>query len=121
MNDGRRDVVMVGPGLVRYLSAVVQMELRVGARTLPARRAVDQLVRAYGGARRLIAPDAALFDAAGRTLRVLRDRGREVRRASLVDDVLIAHTARSLGACVLTADRDYEAIREVLDFDFELV
>ncbi len=121
MNNGSREDVMVGPGLVRYLSAVVQMELRVGARTLPARRAVDQLVRAYRSARRLVAPDAALFDDAGRTLRTLRDQGREVRRSSLLGDVLIAHTARSLGARLLTADRDFEAVRRVLDFEMEIV
>jgi predicted nucleic acid-binding protein len=121
MNDGARVDVMVGPGLVRYLSAVVQMELRVGARTLPARRAVDQLTRAYRAARRVVAPDAGLFDAAGRTLRLLRDQGREVRRASLVGDVLVAHTARSLGARLLTADRDFEAVRRVLDFEMEIV
>jgi predicted nucleic acid-binding protein len=121
MNDGSREDVMAGPGLVRYLSAVVQMELRVGARTLPARRAVDQLARAYRAASRLIAPDAGLFDAAGRTLRLLRDQGREVRRSSLVGDVLIAHTARLLGARLLTADRDFEAIKRVLDFEMELV
>lgn len=121
MNDGLREDVMAGPGFVRYLSAVVQMELRAGARTLPARRAVDQLARAYRSARRLVAPDAGLFDAAGRTLRLLRDQGREVRRSSLVADVLIAHTARSLGARLLTADRDFEAVRKVLDFEVEIV
>ncbi len=30
MNDGLREDVMAAPGFVRYLSAVVQMELRVG-------------------------------------------------------------------------------------------
>jgi hypothetical protein len=66
---------MRAPGLVRYLSAVVTMELRVGARTLPARRAVDHLVRGYEAGGRQIAPGRALPDAAGRTLRLLRDRG----------------------------------------------
>jgi predicted nucleic acid-binding protein len=121
MNRGLREAFMIGPGFVRYLSAVVQMELRVGARTLPARRAVDQLLRAYRTAGRLVAPDAPLFDSAGRTLRALREAGREVRRSSLVGDVLIAHTARSLGASLVTADRDYEVIRSVLDFDLEVV
>jgi predicted nucleic acid-binding protein len=97
------------------------MELRVGARTLPARRAVDQLQRAYRTAGRVVAPDAQLFDTAGRTLRALHEMGREVRRSSLVGDVLIAHTARSLGASLVTVDRDYEAIRSVLDFDLEVV
>ena len=121
MNRGLREPFMIGPGFLRYLSAVVQMELRVGARTLPARRAVDQLVRAYRAAGRVVAPDAQLFDSAGRTLRALRENGHEVRRSSLVNDVLIAHTARALGARVVTADRDHEAIQAVLDFDLEVV
>jgi predicted nucleic acid-binding protein len=50
-----------------------------------------------------------------------KERGREIRRSSLVSDVLIAHTARSLGAAVLTRDRDFEAIRAVFDFELEQV
>jgi predicted nucleic acid-binding protein len=49
------------------------------------------------------------------------EEGREIRRASLVHDVLIAHTARALGATLFTADTDYEAIKTVLDFDLERV
>jgi predicted nucleic acid-binding protein len=121
LNQGLHEELMVGPGLVRYLSAVVQMELRIGAKMLPARRAVDQLSRAYRAAGRIITPSADLFDQAGRTLQRLREEGREVRRSSLVNDVLIALSARSLGAAVLTADEDYEAIRSVLDFKLEWV
>ncbi|WP_437733009.1 type II toxin-antitoxin system VapC family toxin [Sorangium sp. So ce1335] len=121
LNRGIHEDLMIGPGPVRYLSAVVQMELRAGATTLPARRAVDHLGRAYRSAGRIVAPDAEVFDHAGRTLRRLREAGREVRRASLVNDVLIALSARSLGATVLTADEDYDAIRAVLDFKLERV
>jgi predicted nucleic acid-binding protein len=121
LNTGLHEAVMIGPGLVRYLSAVVHMELRVGAATLPARRAVDHLVRGYEASGRHVEPARALFEAAGRTLRLLKDGGREIRRASLVSDVLIAQTARSLGAAVLTKDRDFEAIRSVLDFELEMV
>lgn len=121
LNAGLHEEVMIGPGLVRYLSAVVQMELRVGAATLPARRAVDHLVRAYEASGRHVEPGRALFDATGRTLRLLKGRGREIRRASLVSDVLIAHTARSIGAAVLTNDRDFEVIRSVLEFELEMV
>src|SRR5262245_12793736 len=121
LNQGLHEELMVGPGLVRYLSAVVQMELRIGAKMLPARRAVDQLSRAYRAAGRVIAPSAELFDQAGRTLQRLHEIGREVRRSSMVNDVLIALSARSLGATVLTADEDYEAIRSVLDFKLERI
>ena len=121
LNAGLHESVVVGPGLVRYLSAVVLMELRVGAATLPARRAVDHLLRAYRASGRYLAPEPALFDAAGRTLRMLKEGGREIRRSSLVGDVLIAHTARALGAAVVTRDRDFEAILGVLDFEIERV
>lgn len=120
LNEGLHEELMVGPGRVRYLSAVVQMELRAGAKQLPAQRALDQLIRAYRAGGRLVAPDAQLFDHAGRILQKLRESGREVRRASLVNDVLIALSARSLGATVLTADQDFEAIRAIAPFKLEI-
>jgi predicted nucleic acid-binding protein len=121
LNAGLHEELLVGRGFVRYLSAVVLMELRTGATMLPARRAVDQLARAYGSGGRVVAPPVDVFDRAGRTLQRLREAGREIRRASLVQDVLIALTARALGATLFTADEDYEAIRAVLDFDLEWV
>jgi predicted nucleic acid-binding protein len=57
----------------------------------------------------------------GRTLQRLREAGREVRRASLVNDVLIALSARSIGATLLTADADYEAIGAMVDFKLERI
>jgi hypothetical protein len=39
LNQGLHEDLMMGRGLIRYLSAVVHMELRVGATMLPARRA----------------------------------------------------------------------------------
>jgi len=104
-----------------HLSAVVVMELRVGARSLPARRAVQRLLRAYQKVDRVVVPTATVLDTAGITLQRLADRGMEIRRASLSHDVLIALSARSIGATLLTRDRDYEAIREVVDFDLELI
>jgi predicted nucleic acid-binding protein len=120
MNEGLHEALMVGPGLVRYLVAVVQMELRVGATMLPARRALDQLVRPYRAGGRILVPDAETFDHAGRVLQKLRETGREIRRASLVD-VMIALCARSIGAALYTADTDYQAIRAVVEFKLEMV
>lgn len=121
LNQGLHEELMLGPGLVRYLSSIVQMELRVGATMLPARRALDQLVRAYRAGGRILTPDAEVFDQAGRALQRLRETGREIRRASLVNDVLIALSARSIGAVVFTADEDYEAIHAIVDFKLEMV
>jgi predicted nucleic acid-binding protein len=61
-------------------------------------------------------------DEAGLVLRALRMAGREVRRASLVNDVLIALTARTTGATLYTAAaEDFEAIRQVRDFPLAIV
>jgi hypothetical protein len=43
LNQGLHEALMVGPGLVRYLSAVVQMELRIGATMLPARFKLERV------------------------------------------------------------------------------
>jgi predicted nucleic acid-binding protein len=63
----RRPELMAGRGFVRYLSAVVLMELRAGATTRASRRALDDLARAYGKAGRLLTPRAAVFDEAAQT------------------------------------------------------
>src|SRR5207244_12127908 len=109
LNHGLHEALIVGPGFVRYLSSVVQMELRVGAATRPARRLLDQLIRAHAASARLVAPSAPVFDEAGFVLRALRLAGPEVRTASLVNDVLIALPARRLGAPLYTGDA--EALR----------
>jgi predicted nucleic acid-binding protein len=120
LNRGLREDLFLGPGLVRYLSAVVVMELRAGAGTRAARHGVDELVRAYGAGGRLIAPPEGAFDRAGTVLRRLRLAGHEVRSASLVADVLIALSARSVGATVVTANvADFESIRDIEPFALE--
>jgi len=48
--------------------------------------------------------------------------GTRGRRASLPNDVLIAMTARRVGATLYTGDaQDFDAIRDVLDFSLEVV
>jgi len=79
-------------------------------------------IRAHAASARLVAPSAPVFDEAGFVLRALRMAGREVRHASLVNDVLIALTARRLGATLYTGDaEDFRAIRGVRDFSLEVV
>jgi predicted nucleic acid-binding protein len=114
---GLHEALVEGPGFVRYLSSVVQMELRTGAMTRRARQLLDQLVRAHAVSGRVVAPSPARFDEAGVALQALRLAGREIRRASLFNDLLIALTARQIGATVYTSDfEDFEAIRRGCDF-----
>jgi predicted nucleic acid-binding protein len=96
------------------------MELRAGAHTRAGRAAVDHLVRSYEAGGRLVAPTRGVFDRAGSALRQLRLAGRDIRSASFVNDVLIALTAREMGATVVTANvGDFEAIRAVEAFGLE--
>ena len=121
LNRGLHETVMLGPGLVRYLSAVVVMELRAGVSNRASRDAVDALTRAYRSAGRLVPPSIEVFERAGAVLRKLKLAARNVRDASLCNDVLIALTARSIGATVVTANAaDFAVIQQVEPFAFEL-
>jgi len=122
LNQGLQKELMEGPGMVRYLSAIVAMELRAGTTASRAERALDQLVRAYTKAKRLVAPSAHLYETAGVALRRLRNEGRDVRRAAVVNDVLIALTARALGATLLTKDvKDFGVIQDVIGAKVEFI
>jgi predicted nucleic acid-binding protein len=122
LNRSLHPELFLGREYVRYLSSVVLMELRAGASTRRASTALDQLLRGYQGGGRLVAPPAQLFDRAGTILRRLRFAGRDVRRASFVHDVLIALTARAIGATLYTSDAgDFQAIREIERFALEIV
>jgi predicted nucleic acid-binding protein len=110
LNRRAHEQLILGPGLVRYMSAVVLMELRVAATDRRSRKAVDGLYRAYSAAGRLVIPTARQFDEAGTLLTRLKASGHEIRRSSLVDDVLIALCARRVGAVVYTRDHDFEIV-----------
>jgi predicted nucleic acid-binding protein len=118
LNQRRHEQTVTGAGRVRYLSTVVLMELRVGAITRRADRELDAIERAFGAAGRLLVPTARVYDDTGRVLRELRRTGRDVRHASFVHDVLIALSARSIGASVVTRNvEDFAAIRELRPFE----
>jgi predicted nucleic acid-binding protein len=93
-----------GHRAIRFLSSVVLMELRLGADTLPRRRAVDRIKGAFP-AQRLIAPAPDLFDRTGVLFRALHGDGRGLRdRLGVVNDLLIALSAWRIGATVVTAN-----------------
>ena len=86
LNRGLHETVMLGPGLVRYLSAVVVMELRAGVSHRASRDAVDALTRhgdsPHLAARRLLALDHQHLLA----LRGKADRGGQAAHSSPYDD-----------------------------------
>lgn len=90
--------------IIRFLSPVVLMELRLGADTPRRHRAVDRIQAAFP-ANRLVAPLPPIFDYAGRLFRALYGDGSGPDdRLGPMSDLLIALTARQIGAVVITSN-----------------
>lgn len=122
MRAGEHERWVVGGQLVRHMSTVVLMELEAGAKTAAAQRAVASLGGTFERVGRLVQPTRGVWQRAGIALRKLRSSGLEVRRAALVHDVLIALTAREIGATLLTRDEsDHKAIRKIVGHSFSPV
>ena len=124
LNDDRYAEFLYQPGTVKHLSAVVLMELRAGAFSVRDRRLVQRLESTFAKAGRILAPSPGVFTDAGDVLRRLQaDRSFRIEaRHSIVNDVLIALSARSIGATVVTQNAaDYQAIRAVRLFELLVV
>ncbi len=124
LNARRHEDLLFRRGSVKYLSAVVSMELRAGAFSVRNRRLLRRLESVFHRTDRVLAPTANVFAEAGDVLRRLSsERGYNLKGAhSIVNDVLIALSARSIGATVATQNaRDFQAIRAIRSFDLELV
>jgi predicted nucleic acid-binding protein len=124
LNAGSHEDLLFRSGAVKHLSAVVLMELRAGACSLRDRRLLLGFERAFRRVGRLLAPPPVAYSEAGDILRLLQSRhGYQLASShSIVNDVLIALSARSIGAVVVTQNaRDYRAIRSIRPFRLELV
>ncbi len=123
MNAGRHEEVLFEAQTIKYLSSVVLMELRAGASSERDRRLLRRLERAFARAGRVLLPTRSVFAEAGDALQRLRaDRGYNIGAShSIANDVLIALSARSIGATVVTQnERDYSAIQAVRAFRLEI-
>lgn len=94
----------------RFLSPIVAMELRAGARNTSEIRLLDRLFLPYSNARRLISLNANIYLRAGEIIqRVHQAYGQFSPGFS--HDVLIALSAASIGATLFTSNkRDFEKI-----------
>jgi predicted nucleic acid-binding protein len=103
-------------GSVKYLSAVVLMELWAGARTRKAERLLSQLQKPYESADRIVTLNSKHYISAGQFLSDLAPAHRELwKRSDFVNDVQIAFTALSLGATLYTENViHFEIIRTKL-------
>jgi predicted nucleic acid-binding protein len=124
LNAGRHEAVLFQRDAVKYLSAVVMLELYAGAFFPRDRRIVRGLVAAFERADRILVPSGAVWEDAGQVLRALQESRGSLRTTypSLVNDVLIALSARSVGASVVTSNaRDFGVIRKIRPFKLTVV
>ena len=88
-----------------FMSSVVALELLAGCRTQRQEKALMSFLKPFEKAGRVLTPDHVAFREAGRVLAGLgRDGIGAAHRRQIVNDLLIAVTAASLGAVVVTAN-----------------
>jgi predicted nucleic acid-binding protein len=105
-----------------YFSSIVAQELLAGARSPAGKKRVEILFRPFEKVGRLVTPNHNQWKAAGEILaRVLRDRpDLKSKLPALVNDCLLALSARSLGATLYTRNRDDFMLLQSVSF-FSLV
>jgi predicted nucleic acid-binding protein len=104
-----------------YLASVVSAELRAGATVEIARRAVQDLTVWSHRVGRVVTPTAASWERAGDVLGRLRRNEPALRSKATIlwNDLLIALSARQIGATVVTENLgDFELLRRHVRFDF---
>ena len=115
--------IFLSEGLV-YISSIVLMEIRAGAHTKESINAVSEIGELFKKVDRVVTLDMRDYERAGEVLSELQSRkGYDIRKiASITNDCLIAVSARSIGAVLYTQNRkDFQAIRDVLDFKISFV
>lgn len=104
------------------LSAVVAHELLVGAATAKKERSVRRIIEPFRLRHRLHVPARQTWEmAAGidRRLRKHRNLESKLRARSFFNDILIAASARELGATILTENsKDFTIISRALDIQY---
>lgn len=102
-----------------YMSAVVMEELYAGACDDTSIKLLDKLYKTFDDARRMVVPDAADWQKAGRVVARLGQKYgfEEIFLSKIINDILIALSARKIGAVVVTHNmKDFTRIREFMDF-----
>jgi len=103
-----------------YMSAVVIEELYAGASDNNTIKLLDRLYGTFENLGRLIAPDALDWKKTGKVIAKLGQKyGFEEKfLTKITNDVLIALSARKIGAVVVTFNiKDFSRIKEFVDFE----
>jgi len=115
--------IFLSEGLV-YLSSIVLMELKAGAHSKEAVKAVQELFDYFKRVNRIVVPSLKDYESAGEIVAKLQiSKGYEIKKSSsITNDCLIAASAKSIGAVVYSQNKkDFMAIREVFDFKVSII
>jgi predicted nucleic acid-binding protein len=85
------------------------------------RKNVEIIVRPFERGGRIITPGHSIWKETGEILSLLRIRKPELKTklSKMINDTLIAMSARSIGATVITLNHsDFEAIKSVRNFSY---
>jgi predicted nucleic acid-binding protein len=110
------------PGI--YFSSIVAQELLAGARSLAGRKRVEILFRPFERVGRVVTPSHGHWkDAGGILAKVLQDRpDLKSKLPALVNDCLLALSARSLGATLYTRNRgDFTLLQGLRSFSLVVI
>jgi predicted nucleic acid-binding protein len=107
-----------------YLSSVVVEELYAGALDAGAVRLVERYAGALERAGRVVAPTFQDWKEAGKLVARMtqREPGRKPKIQQMLNDVLLAFSARRIGADLFTFNRDdFEIIRRYKPFSLKVL
>lgn len=124
LNVGTHEPILFQPDAVKFMSAVVMMELLAGAHAVGDRLRLQDLFRTFTKLDRIITPSSSTYQEAGEVLRELQiSHGYHLRKSpSLANDVLIALSARTVGGTVVTQNKqDFLAIQSIRPFKLSLI
>lgn len=110
------------PGI--YFSSIVAQELLAGARTPAGKRHVEFLLAPFERAGRIVTPAHKEWKEAGDMLARILERRPDLKSKlpGLVNDCLLALSARAIGATVYTRNRDdFLTLRQVRPFSLVVV
>jgi predicted nucleic acid-binding protein len=122
---GSKPFLLLSEKLPRtYLASVVSAELRAGATSAVALKAIEQFTERARKVGRVITPKAGMWDLAGDLLEKIRQRETRLRSKIplLWNDLLIALSARELGARLITHNaRNFALLGRYVRFDLSFL
>lgn len=104
-----------------YFSSVVAQELFSGVVNETGRKNVETIVAPFEKTGRIVTPVYAVWKETGHVLSMLRTEKPQLKSklSHLINDTLIAMSAKSIGATVVTLNSsDFEAIKSVRNFSY---